>query len=154
MTLEAFPRSGLYFLPRKYAGVRTAPSKSRRSKALRFEAVLPTRVWAPDAGNGGPLQPGVLGGCSAALPALTAPGNPRSLASPPDPASSRSAPAPQRLPPVQTPRLAQQAREARWALRPYLDLCAAASFALPEFLRLPTGGRQKRERGAWRVFIS
>lgn len=50
MTLEAsFPLFGLYFLPRKYAGIRTAPSKAPCSKELRFEAVIP---------KGGVLGPG------------------------------------------------------------------------------------------------
>lgn len=43
MTLEVlFPCSVLDFLPRKHAGGITAPSKSPRSKELRFEVVVPT----------------------------------------------------------------------------------------------------------------
>lgn len=61
ITLEAsFTCSRLYFLSRKFAGVRTAPSKASCSKDLRFEVVATSGVpgaWVLRAGSSGRLQP-------------------------------------------------------------------------------------------------
>lgn len=84
MTLEAwFPRSVLYFLPRKHAGDMTAPSKFPRSKELRFEVVVPRVSGALGARCRELRVPRVSGPGLLVGQHSQGPGEPWSLASPP-----------------------------------------------------------------------